>query len=114
MKVFWTEHAERRAKERSGHTLHRLSRQIEEAVRKCEVYRPSARRFKRGSDHPNEMWVVVDGPIGRATAVVYIEDEEIHVVTVRDSESCSQGGSTLRKPGNFPFKDLLQKHLVFP
>jgi hypothetical protein len=104
MKVQWTEHAKRRAKERSGHPLRRLARRIEQAVRKGQFYSPGE-RIRRV---PGEMWVVVDGPKGKATAIVQPLPEGLTIVTVRESETCQQGEGVHRGSGNFLFKTLLQ------
>lgn len=109
MKVRWTEHAKERAKERSGHPLRRLARRIVQAVRKGHFYEPSAKVRKV----LGEVWVVVDGPRGKATAVVQELDNELLVITVRESETCQQGEIALRGPtGYFPFKELLQGVLL--
>ncbi len=108
MRVNWTKHAEERAAERSGHPLRRLARRIEQAVRTGKVYRPSNEIIERSSGEESEMWVVVDGPKGKATAVVVDRDDELLVITVRESESCQQGEKAQRKgTGYYPFKDLL-------
>ncbi len=103
MKVYFSEHAKEQAKARSGHPLRRLARRIEQHIRLGTVYRPS----ERVARDVGEMWIVVDGPKGKATAVVQVRDGDAHVITVRDSSQFSQGEQSLRGHGHFPFRDLL-------
>ncbi len=94
--------------ERSGHPLKRLARRFVDAYRKGEFYKPGPEIIARSSKDDSEMWIVADGPKGRATAVVILVHEELVVITIRESESCQQGEASLRKSsGHFPFKELL-------
>jgi hypothetical protein len=106
MKLHWTDHAKAQAKARSGHPLRQLTRHIEKALRQGNYYCPSERIQERNGNK-DEMWVAVDGPRGKATAVVVDEDDGLLVITVRESESCTQGESALRPMRHLPFKDLL-------
>jgi len=104
MKVNWTRHAKERADERSGLSHKEIEKRCWDAYcGKAYGYWPSF--------SPTTCWVEVDGPKGRATAVVELDRSygAILIITIRESETCGQGERANRPLIHNPFERLGKK-----
>ena len=101
MKVNWTNHARERADERSGLPHEEIERRCWDAYcGKAYGYWPTF--------SPTTCWVAVDGPKGRATAVVGLDrfNDGILIITIRESETCGQGERAKEVLSHRPFEKL--------
>ena len=104
MKVNWTNHARERADERSGLPHAEIEKRCWDAYcGKAYGYWPTF--------SPTTCWVAVDGPKGRATAIVGLDrsNEAILIITVRESETCGQGERAQEALSHRPFEKLGRK-----
>ena len=104
MKVNWTKHAWERADERSGLPHEEIERRCWDAYcGKAYGYWPTF--------SPTTCWVEVDGPKGRATAVVGLDrsNDGILIITIRESETCGQGERAQQVLSHKPFAKLGEK-----
>lgn len=103
MNVRWTDHARERAAERSGLSEYEIERKVWAAwCGKAAGYWPS--------HTPNQCWVKVDGPKGKATAIVDLsrDGEGALIITVRESETAGQGERADEKLTHKPFANLFK------
>lgn len=103
MKVEWTDHARERAQERSGLSAKAIERLVWEAYcSKAPGYFPQ--------HSPNECWVKVDGPKGKATAICSVNRDQdgVVIITVRESETAGQGERANEKFTHRPFAAALK------
>lgn len=103
MNVQWTDHARERAEERSGLPEAEIERRVWAAwCGKGMAYWPA--------HSPNQCWVKVDGPKGKATAIVELSrtGDGAVIITVRESETAGQGERADEKLTHKPFANLLK------
>ena len=101
MKVTWTHHAKERADERSGLPYEEIERRCWDAYcGKAYGYWPTF--------SPTTCWVAVDGPKGKATAIVGLDrfNDGLLIITIRESETCGQGERAKEVLSHKPFKKL--------
>lgn len=101
MKVEWTDHARERAKERSGLSVAVIERLVWDAYcSKAPGYFPKTA--------PDECWVKVDGPRGKATAICSVnrDGDGVVVITIRESETAGQGERANEPLKHNPFSVL--------
>lgn len=104
MRVHWTKHAKERADERSGLPHEEIEKRCWDAYcGKAFGYWPTF--------SPTTCWVVVDGPKGKATAIVGLDryGDGILIITVRESETCGQGERATEALTHRPFEKLGRK-----
>jgi hypothetical protein len=104
VRVQWTHHAKDRADERSGLRHTEIEKRCWDAYcGKSYGYWPK--------NKPRECWVAVDGPRGKATAIVTLnsDGDGILIVTIRESETCGQGERANEPMRHRPFAALGKK-----
>lgn len=103
MNVQWTRHALERAVERSGLSKRVIEQWVWDAwTTKGPGYFPGV--------EPGTVWVKIDGPVGKATAVCSVSEdgEGVVIITVRESETVGQGERANEKLTHRPFANLLK------
>ena len=104
--IEWTRHAMTRARERSGLTVQQLTKRISQMLNQGRYYEPG----QWARDEDGELWVNVDGPKGKATAVLVPHDEDpgcYSVITIRKANVFRQGEDQDKQLQDRPFKRLL-------
>lgn len=85
--VLWSRHALERLRERIGTDPAGPTARIASAIRERAAWVPGP----HARQTEGEVWIALDGPKGKGTAVVVRDGRAWRVVTLRESETCTQG-----------------------
>ena len=101
--MVWSEHAKARADERSGLPHAEIERLV------WDAWTTNGPGYFPGVE-PGSVWVKVDGPKGKATAVCTLarSQDGVLIITVRESETAGQGERASEPMTHRPFEKLLK------